>query len=699
MIAFATAHWACTLVTLASIALLAALVVHGRAHRRRVAALTHELAEAQRIARMGTVRWDFSRDKVVWSDEYARLFGLAPGGVMNGTEFAALVAPGDLDRIVESERRALDESARTGAPVRREISFGMRRTDGTFVEVESLSELRADMDGHPVSMISTVRDITETACAKRRLKESERHLAAAQRVARLGSFRLTVASETVEWSKELYDLLGRDPEAGPAPLPELLPDEEERAQLEAKLQVIYEPHAPLEKRLATVDFRMRHADGAYRHVRAAMEMSYDDRGEAEILTGVIRDVTDEVRREADLREAVAAAERANAAKSEFLAVISHELRTPMNGVIGMLGALDDAAFGCEQRDQLRIARASADTLLVILNDILDASKIEAGKLEVEVAPFDLPSLIQSVVDLYAQKACEKGIRLDGAVDRDVPTWITADSGRIRQVLSNLVSNAVKFTPDGRVVIRVSRISKEPNAAPSLRFAVEDSGLGIPKANHHKVFGRYDQLDASYTRRFGGTGLGLSICRSLAELMGGEMGFSSAEGAGSTFWMDIPVQPAEPRVDAPGKDVPNILKPMRILVAEDNPTNQIVARAMLQALGQKVDFVANGKEAVEAAERFDYDLIFMDLSMPVMDGFEAARAIRAGSARHTPIVALTANATQTEREACLAVGISNILIKPVTRPQLAASLADPLGLGAHNSDPDRTDLHRRKGETA
>jgi len=339
---------------------------------------------------------------------------------MDGAAFVALVTEEDLDRLLDSDSHAVAESALSGRPARREISFRMRRSDGALIEVESLSELVADADGRPLSMISTVRDITEAADAKRALKEKERHLDAAQTVAQFGSFRLAIATGTVEWSKELYELMGRDPEAGPALLPELLPETAEREQLETKLQFLYEPHEPHSKQLATVDFR-RHADGAYRNVRAAMEMSYDYRGQADILTGVIRDVTDEIRREADLRAAflddgmtdILSKPLARSALEAMLAGLPAPQRDPAQSVLDLDHLADlRAAVGPTFGPLLERFETETDALLIWLEGEppIDEIRARVHKVAGSAAAFGATRFRAELVAI--ENAAQDGIRGD-----------------------------------------------------------------------------------------------------------------------------------------------------------------------------------------------------------------------------------------------------------------------------------------------
>src|SRR5262249_31093817 len=406
----------------------------------------------------------------------------------------------------------------------------------------------------------------------------------------------------------------------------------------------------------------------------------DDAGKLDATVGVVRDITEERRFEGELGRAKEEAERANRAKSEFRATISPEIRTPMNGVIGMTSLLLDTELDETQRDYADTVRKSADALLGIINDILDFSRIEAGKMSISATPFDLAQVIGDVNGILSPKASSLGLLLSMHYPPELPRRFVGDAGRVRQVLMNLVSNALKFTPTGEVKVLVECAWRDAESA-EMRLSVRDTGVGIPEDKLDLIFEKFSQVDSSNTRRYGGTGLGLAIAKELVDLMHGKIGVRSRMGHGSTFWFSLqlrldlteespraPTWPAGPR--------PGGLEPWPgVLVAEDNVVNQKVAAGMLQRLGFTTDVAADGSDALEKWVAGQHEVVFMDCHMPEMGGYEAAAEIRRreGGRRRATIIALTADARDGTRERCIQAGMDDYIVKPVKLDDLRQAL--------------------------
>jgi PAS domain S-box-containing protein len=542
------------------------------------------------------------------------------------------------------------------------------RKDGTRFSVEVVAEVYRR--GDEVVRAVAIRDITEQKRADAQIRNSEerlRHLAGVSFDTIMESIdgKVTYVTEAgaAKYGCTVEEFLGADISRYVAP--ERV--EEVRHRITADTAGLFE----------SVHMRK---DGTCFPVEVTAEVYR--RGDQSVRVSAIRDITERKRVDEQLRAAKENAEAASRAKSEFLAVMSHEIRTPMNGVLGMAGVLLGTNLDPKQRQYVEVIRESGTALLTILNDILDFSKMEAGRLELDEVEFPLREAIESVASLIGQDAQRKGLALTTEIDPEVPLRVKGDPDRLRQILVNLVVNAIKFTESGSVTVACRRVANAADRA-GLYFAVTDTGIGIAAEDQCRLFTRFTQVDSSTTRRYGGTGLGLAICKQLAEMMGGEIGVDSEMGRGSRFWFTVrlpEVEAGSPPVESRAPAAKSAARPLRVLVAEDNAANQKVTVAILERAGHSVDVVGNGREAVNAVRSAYYDLVLMDLHMPEMDGASAAKAIRAfaGGERAVPIIAMTADAMSDARQRCAEAGMDDHIAKPVDLDELNALIARHCG---------------------
>ncbi len=561
------------------------------------------------------------------------------------------------------------------------------RRDGAVIPIAVRASL---FDYHGSEhLLAVVRDVTEQKQAAEALERQRRFLREVLDINPAGIFvkdtegRLTLvnAAAAAFYGAPSDALIGRRED-------ELCPHPEQVARWRREDAYVIETG----RELLIPCEQVRQRDGSVRYEQTVKRPLADDSGRYTQVIGIVNDITERLRIEEDLRSAKVAAEAANLAKGEFLANMSHELRTPLSGVIGMTQLLLDTQLDGQQAEYVDAVRRSAEAVLAIVNDVLEYSKIEAGKLTLERVPFDLRRVVGEVADLMALEARRHGLQVAVRYPDDLPDWWMGDPSRIRQVLTNFVGNAVKFTPEGSVTLAVERRPGPPGGFPTLRLSVSDTGIGIPSDQLEHIFGRFTQADTKASRRYGGAGLGLAISKTLVDLMGGRVGVESSVGHGSVFWFDLALEPTAPPAPAPsepagggapaptGESAAGALEPRaRVLLVEDNEINQRVGVRMLERLGCDVVVAANGREALEAlSARPGFDLVLMDCQMPELDGYEATAAIRAGAPGienpRIPIVAMTAHAMFGERERCLAAGMDDYVSKPVTAASLKEMLA-------------------------
>ncbi|MFO1449081.1 MAG: ATP-binding protein [Opitutaceae bacterium] len=787
--------------------------------RRRVEAMLKVSDERLRLAiestDIGIFEWQQTGDRVFYSPGVWAILGYDPATHPLTLEvWAGLVHPDDQERYQSAWDRQL-----RGEVLFIDPEYRIRTADGSWrwIYVRSRGFSGPGPSRTPTRIVGTIQDISERKLAEQALRESQSTTRKLSLVASRTDNLVIIAKPdgTIEWVNEsfarvmeysLAEITGRHPEvflSGP----------------EADGRILRRVKSALDRGEGiSTDLVNYSKSGRKYYVHLEIQPVRNEKGDLENFIAIETDITARVETENALRRAKLEADAASRAKSEFLASMSHEIRTPMNGVIGMTSLLLETPLNPEQRDYLATIRTSGEALLTIINDILDFSKIESGKMEIENQPVDLPTCIEEALDLFSLSAASKKLELAYCISEGVPDWIVSDITRLRQILANLINNAVKFTSSGSVSIEVQTIRPAPEAAAEpgalrLQFSVRDTGIGIPADRVDRLFKPFSQVDSSTTRKYGGTGLGLAICQRLSALMGGEIRVESESGRGSVFIFTIqtsaaPVPPESvlpplpesfrgrpilcvedhivtqrrlirlvrelgarpvpahsvpdavqllartddpaavildlPMIEAsegrvlrdritalqiptvlllplgqtsvsafgerrlfstaakplktqsliralralgqsvPRKDAPPPVSavenrllaqdyPLDVLVVEDNPVNQKVALRFLERLGYRAITADNGVEALTALESREFDLVFMDLQMPEMDGFEASRQIRRRFAitRQPKIVALTANALQGDRELCLTAGMDDYITKPVKLTDIAA----------------------------
>ncbi len=553
--------------------------------------------------------------------------------------------------------------------------------DGRTLERYS-STLRGD-DGKNIGRAIFVRDISERKRTELAIQSSEEKFRQLAENIREVFWMMSPATREVVYVSPAYEQIwGRKCASiyeNPISWSEAIhPEDVEQAHIIYARQMQGEP--------IQSEYRIHTPGGEEKWIRDRAFPVRNEAGQLIRVAGIAEDITEQKRYEAELIRAREGADAANLAKSRFVANMSHEIRTPMNGVLGMIQLLLRTDLTAEQRQFADVAQNSGRALLTLINDILDLSKIEAGKITLEKRDFDLSQILGDVVRLLGVQASAKGLRIHAAAAADIPKLLRGDPHRLQQVLTNLGGNAVKFTEEGAVTLHAALIGGPSSGTATLRFTITDTGVGIRADQIAALFAPFVQADASTTRKYGGTGLGLAISKQLVEMMGGTIGVESRAGHGSTFWFsavfEAPAlsqpQPAgvqrDPLFDGSGV-TPDPRRKARILVADDNANNRVVALAQLRMLCYDVVMVANGAAAVEAVQRGGFDLVLMDCHMPVMDGWEATRRIRAGSIQpHIPIIAMTADAMEANREYCLSQGMNGYVSKPVELEQLADALA-------------------------
>jgi len=600
---------------------------------------------------------------------FENFFGASEAEIIGKTDYD-FVEKKLADSYREHDRKAMEAG---GPSINEElVTFA---TDGHQEYVETIKCPMFDADGHLIGVLGVGRNITERKQAEEALRESENHFInlanSGRALVRTSGLDKKCTYFNTTWLKFTGRTL--EQELGDGWAAGVHPDDLERC-----IQVYndsFDQRVPF-----SMDYRLRHISGEYRWVLDDGSPCYDKNGLFIGYIGHCLDISRIKKVEQELELSRHVAEAANRAKSEFLANMSHEIRTPMNGVIGMTQLLRYTALTHEQAEYLDNLELSGNNLLALINDILDLAKIESGKIELEFSDFNFSLCIHDVVNIQSARIRQKGLLLSIDIQKQLPELVMGDVLRLKQIMMNLLGNAIKFTETGSISIKALLIGQDKDQI-KVRLSVQDTGIGMTTEAMERIFKPFEQADSSVTRKYGGSGLGLTICRRLTELMGGRIWAESSLGQGSTFFVELPLLISNQTVttEKPHQNRPALFSAnqLRLLVAEDNHLNAVALCAMLHKMGHQTEVVTDGQQAIDLWQKSHFHCILMDIQMPVMDGRLAEATIRAEESTmggHTPIIALTAHALQGDRERFLAEGFDGYISKPVDMVELEAQLA-------------------------
>jgi PAS domain S-box-containing protein len=618
--------------------------------------------------------YDEERRVVLWNPASEQLYGFREDEAM-GRHLEDLIIPPAMRPFVIEAVQGWIERDEAIPPA----ELTLLRKNGAPVEVYSSHLMSSQTDGSRIMFCLDI-NLSELKRAERELKEKERVLRLTLEATNDGIWDYRLDTEEFRCSSRWATMLGlrREDVSSKGCQCILMMHPEDRAGTGAAL----ENYLAGRSESYSAEFRLPHADGDWRWIYSRGRIvERDGEGRPLRLIGAHTDITELKQTQQRYLEAKEQAENASRAKSEFLANMSHELRTPLNGLMGMLQLLSMGSLEGEEREYVDTALASGRSLLAIIGDVLDFSKLDAGIMDVASEPFDLRETLETVIGNFTIITKDKGLDLELDVAPGVPNVLVGDPGRLRQILFNLIGNALKFTEQGSVRLSVSPL---PGTRELFRilFVVSDTGIGIPENRLEDIFGAFTQVDGSFARRFQGAGLGLGIVRRLTRLLGGGVSVDSELGKGTSFYVSLPFVRTGPGMrpeSSARREHCLINRPLRILVAEDDRVNQILARKMVERLGHEATCVSNGRQALEALRAGKYDCVLMDVQMPIMDGLSATRAIRQdtdlGAMRIVPILALTAHAMSGHKDKFLAAGMDGYLPKPVDINVLADKLAE------------------------
>jgi PAS domain S-box-containing protein len=613
--------------------------------------------EAERIASIGSWEWDMRNHHISFSEQIYDIYGFERTEKLNrACEILDIVLPGERDQLMPHIERA-----KLGEPLNYEYRITLR--DGTMKYLQLRGVVTFDQNGQPLRMNGTLQDISERKLIEFKLQESVERYTSLKKYNHDAIISFDMNGDVINANPVAVTLTG-------CPVSDMAGKSIARfIGMQNLSRILNGDYETAEKEIDVIE----HTDGHITEVLTTLAPIIINSKNVGFYV-IAKDITAQKK----LLIAKETAEKMNQAKSEFLAMMSHEIRTPMNGVIGMTDLLmDTEELTAEQRVYVEIIKKSGESLLAIINDILDLSKIEAGRTELSEEPFIIEEVITETVQMLKVSPQGKKLDISISLDHQTPAHVIGDAYRLKQVLTNIAGNAVKFTPEGSIDIAVKVMAQDQEGV-TLQFSVNDTGVGIPVEKREHLFDPFYQLDNFMTRKQEGTGLGLAISKKIVELMGGDIWIEDTEGPGTTFVFTarFKIKDDQSFPDAQERDKTNQFNPLRVLIAEDNDVNQFVLRKIIEKLGHEVDNVENGEEAIEAVKRRIYDIIFMDVHMPKLNGLEATDAIKKIFSRGgcPYIVAVTANALSGDKEKCLAAGMDDYVSKPVKSDVISQLIA-------------------------
>jgi len=601
-----------------------------------------------------------------WPVEYASgniiRFGITSEALCSGTSsFADLIHPEDLKRVEREVAGHCDGDCQS-----HEQEYRILSPDGRTIWIHSLTNIICATDGTPLGRNSYLMDITARKRRENILLQQQARHEEVEALAHLGHWELNPVTREIFWSDETYRIFGIEPGT--------------KIDFDFFIQCVHEEDrgevveaynlSIQDKTQYNLEHKIVKADGSVAHVLEHCHTTYDDNGDPIVSLGTVLDITHRAKSQKLMLEAKEQAEAANRIKSQFLANMSHEVRTPMNGIMGMLQLLERTNLSGEQQELASMAMQSSKRLTRLLSDILDISKIEVGKLSLFPEPFNLVEMLLQTKELFMPAASQTGLKLNVHIAPEAHADFVGDPLRIEQILTNLIGNAIKFTPSGGITVEAIHLPPVNCATDRVLFTVTDTGIGIPDNKLSYLFHPFTQADANSTRQADGAGLGLSICKRLADIMNGTIAVASTLGEGTTFYLCIPLHPiySKPTVAGANHDPAGLPPGLRILLAEDDRVSAIMGVRLLESLGNHVTAVSNGEQVIQAVRQEPYDIILMDVQMPTMDGVKATHAIRNGEAglynKDIQIIALTACAMAGDREAILQSGMDDYIAKPL-----------------------------------